>query len=253
MPPWSGQGCCCRRSARLGVVKRLSSELLGFAPGTRVLIVNCHDFGRHEAIDAAVIESIDNGHRALLQPDGPMPRGSGRDAVAPRTPTHLFRHPPHAHPRLAWAPAGVRSPPRPTWPRCSTPTPTSSASTRRTIAPLSSPRLTPTDVERELRPGRRRGPGRRGWNPLTSFAGVAAPLPELTARPHWDLPRRAGARSDRRSHPTAHRPVIWSTSSTPTQCTRDRSAVERRIGGATVGLLATEYGIHRTTVMRHLQ
>ena len=32
------------------------------------------------------------------------------------------------------------------------------------------------------------------------------------------------ARSDRRSHPTAHRPVIWSTSSTPTQCTRDRSA-----------------------------
>ena len=44
----------------------LSSELLGFAPGTRVLIVNCHDFGRHEAIDTAVIESIDNGHRALL-------------------------------------------------------------------------------------------------------------------------------------------------------------------------------------------
>ena len=59
---------------------------------------------------------------------------------------------------------------------------------------------------------------------LTSFAGVAAPLPELTARPHWDLPRRAGARSDRRSHPTAHRPFIWSTSSTATQCTRDRSA-----------------------------
>ena len=109
MPPWSGQGCCCRRSARLGVVKRLSSELLGFAPGARVLIVNCHDFGRHEAIDAAVIESLDNGHRALLQPDSPMPRGSGRDAVAPRTPTHLFWHPPHAHPRLAWAPAGVRS------------------------------------------------------------------------------------------------------------------------------------------------
>ena len=253
MPPWSGQRCCCRRSARLGVVKRLSSELLGFAPGTRVLIVNCHDFGRHEAIDAAVIESIDNGHRALLQPDSPMPRGSGRDAVAPRTPTQLFRHPPHAHPRLAWAPAGVRSPPRPTWPRCSTPTPTSSASTRRTIAPLSSPRLTPTDVERELRPGRRRGPGRRGWNPLTSFAGVAAPLPELTARPRWDLPRRAGPDQTVVLTPLPTDQLSGRQVQHRLNAPEIAALVERRIGGATVGLLATEYGIHRTTVMRHLQ
>jgi hypothetical protein len=45
------------RSGRLGVVDRLSSELLGFAPDARVLIVNCDDFGMHDAVNAAVVES----------------------------------------------------------------------------------------------------------------------------------------------------------------------------------------------------
>jgi len=45
----------------LGVVDRLSSELLGFAPDARVLIVNCDDFGMHDAVNAAVVESIENG------------------------------------------------------------------------------------------------------------------------------------------------------------------------------------------------
>ena len=40
---------------------RLSSELLGFAPDARVLIVSCDDFGMHDAINAAVVESIENG------------------------------------------------------------------------------------------------------------------------------------------------------------------------------------------------
>lgn len=40
---------------------RLSSELLGFGPDARVLIVNCDDFGMHSAINAAVLESIENG------------------------------------------------------------------------------------------------------------------------------------------------------------------------------------------------
>lgn len=40
---------------------RLSSELLGFAPDARVLIVNCDDFGLHGAVNAAVVESIENG------------------------------------------------------------------------------------------------------------------------------------------------------------------------------------------------
>jgi predicted glycoside hydrolase/deacetylase ChbG (UPF0249 family) len=42
-------------------VGRLSSELLGFAPDARVLIVNCDDFGMHDAVNAAVVESIENG------------------------------------------------------------------------------------------------------------------------------------------------------------------------------------------------
>ena len=40
---------------------RLSSELLGFPADARVLIVNCDDFGMHESINAAVVESIETG------------------------------------------------------------------------------------------------------------------------------------------------------------------------------------------------
>ena len=46
---------------RLGVVDRLSSELPGFPPDARVLIVNCDDFGMHDAVNAAVVESIEDG------------------------------------------------------------------------------------------------------------------------------------------------------------------------------------------------
>jgi predicted glycoside hydrolase/deacetylase ChbG (UPF0249 family) len=42
-------------------VDRLSSEVLGFEPDARVLIVNCDDFGMHDAVNAAVVESIENG------------------------------------------------------------------------------------------------------------------------------------------------------------------------------------------------
>ena len=47
--------------AELAGVDGLSSELLGFTPDARVLIVNCDDLGIHEAINAAVVESIENG------------------------------------------------------------------------------------------------------------------------------------------------------------------------------------------------
>ncbi len=40
---------------------RPSSELLGFTPDARLLIVNCDDFGMHDAVNAAVVESIENG------------------------------------------------------------------------------------------------------------------------------------------------------------------------------------------------
>jgi hypothetical protein len=38
-----------------------SSELLGHGPGTRVLIVNGDDLGMYRAINAAIIDSIENG------------------------------------------------------------------------------------------------------------------------------------------------------------------------------------------------
>lgn len=38
-----------------------SSELLGYPPGARVLIVNCDDFGMDDGINAAVIDSIEQG------------------------------------------------------------------------------------------------------------------------------------------------------------------------------------------------
>ncbi|WP_433553397.1 polysaccharide deacetylase family protein [Micromonospora zamorensis] len=39
----------------------LSSELLGYPPDARLLIVNCDDFGMYSAINAAVIEAIEEG------------------------------------------------------------------------------------------------------------------------------------------------------------------------------------------------
>ncbi|MFH9467677.1 polysaccharide deacetylase family protein [Streptomyces clavifer] len=39
----------------------VSSELLGFAPDTRVLLVNCDDFGMYHAVNSAVIASIEGG------------------------------------------------------------------------------------------------------------------------------------------------------------------------------------------------
>jgi predicted glycoside hydrolase/deacetylase ChbG (UPF0249 family) len=42
-------------------VDRLSGELLGFRPDERLLIVNSDDFGMHDAVNAAVVESIETG------------------------------------------------------------------------------------------------------------------------------------------------------------------------------------------------
>ncbi|MGW4847880.1 ChbG/HpnK family deacetylase [Nocardia brasiliensis] len=50
-----------RASADAAEPSLLSSELLGHSPGARVLIVNCDDFGMHEDINAAVIDSIEHG------------------------------------------------------------------------------------------------------------------------------------------------------------------------------------------------
>jgi predicted glycoside hydrolase/deacetylase ChbG (UPF0249 family) len=43
------------------VVDPPSSAQLGFGPDARVLIVNCDDLGMHDAVNAAVVESIEDG------------------------------------------------------------------------------------------------------------------------------------------------------------------------------------------------
>jgi chitin disaccharide deacetylase len=51
----------------------LSSALLGFAADARVLIVNCDDFGMSEAINTAVLDSIERGIAASCSLMAPCP------------------------------------------------------------------------------------------------------------------------------------------------------------------------------------
>jgi predicted glycoside hydrolase/deacetylase ChbG (UPF0249 family) len=77
-----------KRPVRHGAgVDRLSSELLGFAPDARVLIVNCDDFGMHEAVNAAVVDSIENGIASSCSLMIPCPAAA--DAI------RLLRERPH--------------------------------------------------------------------------------------------------------------------------------------------------------------
>jgi predicted glycoside hydrolase/deacetylase ChbG (UPF0249 family) len=50
-----------RRALEPAVPSVQSSELLGYPPDARVLIVNCDDFGMYDGINAAVIDSIEQG------------------------------------------------------------------------------------------------------------------------------------------------------------------------------------------------
>lgn len=67
------------RRAEWEVMDGLSSELLGFPPDARVLIVNCDDFGMHAAINAAVVESIEHGSASSCSLMVPCP--AAREAM----------------------------------------------------------------------------------------------------------------------------------------------------------------------------
>jgi predicted glycoside hydrolase/deacetylase ChbG (UPF0249 family) len=93
-------------------VDRLSSELLGFAPDARVLIVNCDDFGMHDAVNAAVVESIENGIASSCTLMVPCPGAA--DAM------RLLRERPHIpfgihlsiirdKPEYRWGPAAAKA------------------------------------------------------------------------------------------------------------------------------------------------
>jgi chitin disaccharide deacetylase len=63
-----------------------SSELLGFAPDARVLIINADDFGMYHAVNAAVIRSIEEGIAGSCSLMAPCP-------AAPHAMSLLRRHP----------------------------------------------------------------------------------------------------------------------------------------------------------------
>jgi chitin disaccharide deacetylase len=95
----------------LAVVDGLSSELLGFGPDARLLIVNCDDFGMHDAVNSAVVESIENGIASSCSLMVPCPAAA--DAM------RLLRERPHISfgihlalirdsPEYRWGPAAAK-------------------------------------------------------------------------------------------------------------------------------------------------
>src|SRR5881227_2834219 len=90
----------------------LSSELLGFPPDRRLLILNCDDFGMHHAVNAAVVESIENGIASSCSLLVPCPAAA--DAM------RLLRERPHIpfgihlalireSPDYRWGPAAAKA------------------------------------------------------------------------------------------------------------------------------------------------
>lgn len=59
---------------------RLSSELLGFAPTDRVLLVNCDDLGMHDAVNRGIFDALENGIATSCSLMTPCPGAS--DAMA---------------------------------------------------------------------------------------------------------------------------------------------------------------------------
>ena len=85
---------------------------MGFAPDARVLIVNCDDFGLHDAVNSAVVESIENGIASSCSLMVPCPAAA--DAM------RLLRVRPHISfgihlaiirdsPKYRWGPAAAKA------------------------------------------------------------------------------------------------------------------------------------------------
>ena len=66
--------------AQPGRLSGMDSELLGFAPDARVLILNCDDFGMHPAVNAGILDAIENGVATSCSLMAPCPAAA--DAIA---------------------------------------------------------------------------------------------------------------------------------------------------------------------------
>ncbi|MCP3801311.1 ChbG/HpnK family deacetylase [Allokutzneria sp. A3M-2-11 16] len=67
-----------------------SSELLGYPADARLLIVNCDDFGLHEEVNTAVIESIERGIASSCSLMTPCPGAPGAMALLRERPEIPF-------------------------------------------------------------------------------------------------------------------------------------------------------------------
>jgi len=85
---------------------------MGFAPDARVLIVNCDDFGLHDAVNSAVVESIENGIASSCSLMVPCPAAA--DAmrllrVRPHIPFGIHLAIIRDSPEYRWGPAAAKA------------------------------------------------------------------------------------------------------------------------------------------------
>ncbi|MFH8873622.1 polysaccharide deacetylase family protein [Streptomyces griseus] len=88
-----------------------SSELLGYPPEARLLIVNCDDFGMYPAINAAVIESIEEGIAtscSLMVPCPGAPQAMKLLSQRPQIPFGIHLTLVCEMPRIPWGPLSDR-------------------------------------------------------------------------------------------------------------------------------------------------
>ncbi|MFC5152234.1 polysaccharide deacetylase family protein [Streptomyces amakusaensis] len=88
-----------------------SSELLGYPPDARLLIVNCDDFGMYPAINAAVIESIEEGIAtscSLMVPCPGAPQAMKLLGRRPRIPFGIHLTMVREMPDIPWGPLIAR-------------------------------------------------------------------------------------------------------------------------------------------------
>jgi hypothetical protein len=93
-------------------LRGLSSELLGFAPDARVLIVNCDDFGMHDAVNAAVVDSIENGIASSCSLMVPCPAAANAMRLLrerPRIPFGIHLALIRDSPGYRWGPAAAKA------------------------------------------------------------------------------------------------------------------------------------------------
>ncbi|MFI9329337.1 polysaccharide deacetylase family protein [Kitasatospora sp. NPDC052868] len=88
-----------------------SSELLGYPPDARLLIVNCDDFGMYPAINAAVVESVEEGIASscsLMVPCPAAPQAMEMLGRRPRIPFGIHLTLVCEMPRFRWGPLTAR-------------------------------------------------------------------------------------------------------------------------------------------------